>query len=678
MFELGSFGLSDLLECSAAVRRLGAGASSMEEVATELVDYFHDRFVDKETQSPALALVRFYKTHPFGLLEPDLRRFAQASAGRVRLAETVPCLTLLGTAGDDLQWNDRRASQSHQAIPLPSAQAVESSPMIYQLVRELGLDVDQVVSPDPELIHRLDQSFGVFYVPEAEGSPHVPAQDFVRTHGIKSVLGFGGLLPSGYFYAVVMFSRSPISASTAEAFSTVALAVKLAVLPFVSGGRVFASEPAPVASSTARELILLRTSNRALDQLLDVRHESVMQQSLRLEQALQDAQDRADALARSQGALAASEARKAAILDAALDCIITMDADGRILEFNPAAEATFGYTREQALGQQLADVVIPADLREQHHAGVSRYLTTGDGPILNQRIEIEGVRRNGASFPVELTVTAVEVPTGQLFTGYLRDISARVAAEQALRETTERTEHIARTLQQSLLPPVLPEIPGMELASEYCAAGEGYEVGGDFYDVFETARGDWAIVLGDVMGKGPEAAAVTALARYTIRAAAIRARKPAAVLTVLNEAVNRQYPERFCTVAYLRLKATRQGLRLTVASGGHPPPLLRSCAGDVRPLETEGALLGPFPKWTGQEAHATLEPGDLFYLYSDGVTEARRGRDQYGRHRLSEMLRSTTGQDAESTVHAVNQAISEFADGQADDIAMIAGRVGPA
>ena len=135
--------------------------------------------------------------------------------------------------------------------------------------------------------------------------------------------------------------------------------------------------------------------------------------------------------------------------------------------------------------------------------------------------------------------------------------------------------YIARTLQESLLPAELPEIPGLETAARFRATGEGNEVGGDFYDLFESGGRGWTVVIGDVCGKGPDAAAVTALARYTLRAAAMRERLPSRSLALLNEALLRQRGDRrFCTVAYAYLETLDSGARVGFASGGHPLPLV--------------------------------------------------------------------------------------------------------
>jgi hypothetical protein len=149
----------------------------------------------------------------------------------------MKCLVLLATAGDEPQWNDRHSSQGHQAIPLPSDQVVAKLPMVAQLVQQFGLQISDVVQPSPELLVKFGQSsFNVFHVAEAEGSEYVPAQDeFVRPYGIRSVLGFGGMLPPADLFAVILFSRIPIRRETATLFQTVALNAKLAVLPFASG-----------------------------------------------------------------------------------------------------------------------------------------------------------------------------------------------------------------------------------------------------------------------------------------------------------------------------------------------------------------------------------------------------------------------------------------------------------
>ncbi len=232
---------------------------------------------------------------------------------------------------------------------------------------------------------------------------------------------------------------------------------------------------------------------------------------------------------------------------------------------------------------------------------------------------------------------------------------------------------IAHTLQQSLLPPELPRIPGMTLAACFRAAGEGIEVGGDFYDLFETSDHTWAVVIGDVNGKGPKAAAVTALARHTIQAVTLHISSPGEILAALNEALLRQCTgERFITVAYLRLELIPHGARLTLASGGHLPPLVMRRNGHVEMLATTGMLLGVLPDLEATEEILELGPGDAVVLYTDGVTEARTDHELFGEERLAALLGTCAGMDASAIAKRLDRAVMDFQEGNLrDDIAIL-------
>src|SRR5260370_24939900 len=139
--------------------------------------------------------------------------------------------------------------------------------------------------------------------------------------------------------------------------------------------------------------------------------------------------------AQDEAALKGSEARKAAILDSALDCIVTIDHEGCITEFNPAAERTFGYRLDEVVGKHLADVIIPLSLREKHRQGFARYLATGESRVLGKRFEMTAVRANGSEFPVEIAITRIPLDGPPSFTGYLRAITDRKEAEEKLRRS---------------------------------------------------------------------------------------------------------------------------------------------------------------------------------------------------------------------------------------------------
>ncbi len=240
--------------------------------------------------------------------------------------------------------------------------------------------------------------------------------------------------------------------------------------------------------------------------------------------------------------------------------------------------------------------------------------------------------------------------------------------------------YIARALQESLLPPTLPEIHGIEVAARFRAAGDGNEVGGDFYDLFDIGDSHWAIVMGDVCGKGARAAAMTALARYTLRAAAMREAHPSDVLGTLNEALVRQRTdEEFCTVAFARLENNGHGARLTVSSGGHPLPLLLRADGRVDAVGTPGTLLGIMPEPDLRDDSVRLEPGDAVVLYTDGVTDAQAPERVLSPADLASLLRECAGFDAAAIAEHMERAATS-PEGQPafeprDDVAILVLRV---
>jgi serine phosphatase RsbU (regulator of sigma subunit) len=248
---------------------------------------------------------------------------------------------------------------------------------------------------------------------------------------------------------------------------------------------------------------------------------------------------------------------------------------------------------------------------------------------------------------------------------------AALAADNA-RLYGERTR-VARTLQTSLLPRELPAVPGFQVAARYHAAGEGNEVGGDFYDLFDTGDGGWAVVIGDVCGKGPEAAAVTGQARYTVRAAAMRQRRPSRILDTLNEALRFQRDDaRFCTVAFVRMKLTPSGARLTVACGGHPPPVILRRDGRVESVGRPGTLLGVFPDPELSDQTANLGPGDALILYTDGVIGTPSKGRVMTEERVARMLAPLGRRSATEIAERLEQAVLEFQGGTLrDDVAIL-------
>ncbi|MEO3876411.1 SpoIIE family protein phosphatase [Nonomuraea sp. B12E4] len=243
----------------------------------------------------------------------------------------------------------------------------------------------------------------------------------------------------------------------------------------------------------------------------------------------------------------------------------------------------------------------------------------------------------------------------------------------------DKQREIARTLQQSLLPPHLPDIPGVELAARYHSADDDTQVGGDFYDVFQSRDGRWGIILGDVCGKDTEAATLTALVRHTARAAAMIDPDPAHVATVLNDAVRTHGTERFCTLVYLTLCPEDDGQHLDMVVCGHPLPFQVDGRGAVREVGEPGPLIGVLPRLSVRTSRFTLSPGETLMLFTDGITEARRHGPLFGEAMLPALLERTAGTPLPELADTVSQAALDYQGGRLnDDIATLFVRATPA
>lgn len=252
--------------------------------------------------------------------------------------------------------------------------------------------------------------------------------------------------------------------------------------------------------------------------------------------------------------------------------------------------------------------------------------------------------------------------------------TASMAIENA-RLHQERTR-IAQTLQNSLLPSEIPQIPGLELAVRYRPAGEGNLVGGDFFDVFDAGGGAWAVALGDVCGKGPEAAALTGLVRHTIRTAAVRERMPSAVLSTVNRQILKTNGDRFCTATMGTLQESNGVVKIMVSCGGHPAPLVIRAARTVEETDCVGTLLGVFPEPELEDSPVHLGPGDAIVFYTDGVTEQFSRNGTSGDARLVSLLWESEGLDASQIADRIyREAALEEDDAPRDDMAIVVLRV---
>ncbi len=271
-------------------------------------------------------------------------------------------------------------------------------------------------------------------------------------------------------------------------------------------------------------------------------------------------------------------------------------------------------------------------------------------------------------------------------------VRAAIAIDNA-RLFADRTR-VARSLQASLLPPSLPAIPGLELGARYAPAGEGVEVGGDFYDAFALKGGRWLLVVGDVRGKGVDAAAVTGLARHTIRSIALYEAEPSAILAHLNQVLLSAEADRvaalqscddppwelteprFCTVALAIVEPGNAGADVVVCSGGHPLPLVGRGDGRVDTVGRAGSLLGASAEIELYDVGLRLGPGDSLVCFTDGIVERHRGRDFFDDIGIAKVLAAATDVDAATIAARIEQeARGLFDDSPHDDMAVLVVRV---
>ena len=336
-------------------------------------------------------------------------------------------------------------------------------------------------------------------------------------------------------------------------------------------------------------------------------------------------------------------------------------------------------------------------------AGVGRVIRTGSAYVSNG-IAPEGVnsfargeehlkllREIGASAVIIVPMMAGARPVGAITLASSESVRRLSPADLVLAEElgrragtavenarihTERAR-IAHTLQQALLPQSLPAAEGIEVHALYEAAGELNEVGGDFYDVLELDGDRWLLAIGDVCGKGPHAAGQTALARHTLRAAAISGQEPAAMLATLHQAIRRQPSgESPCTACVVMMERDDDHARLTIALGGHQPPLLLERGGAVGAIGRLGTLLGAIDPIAVHETQADLHVGDTLLLYTDGVTDAGRANHRLGELGLRALCADATQQTLPELLERIRDAALTRAVGTPrDDIMLLALRL---
>ncbi len=374
----------------------------------------------------------------------------------------------------------------------------------------------------------------------------------------------------------------------------------------------------------------------------------------------------------AERAVARSEARKGAILRSAFDAVIGINHQGQVTDWNPAAERILGHPAQYAVGRHLGDLVVPEDLRSAHEAGLQRYLDTRRSRILGEPLELRALHADGHEFPVELAITQLEDVEPPEFVGYLRDISERKGVERALVRSHDELTRVAATLQDSLMPTTLPEVPGYDVGTAFRPAGDGSEIGGDFYDLFRLDGSRLAALVGDVCGKGVEAARLTSLVRYTARAAAVESRDPEVILRLVNQAILKDGGDStFCTVAYVEIDLDVPG-RLRLVRAGHPAPMLVDAGGRSTAVGIPGSLLGVLEEPTLTVTTLQLAAEESLVLYTDGLIEARTGTGLLGRSGLVGLLAEVPGVSAQMIAdHLRRRTVEEQGGRTSDDLAVL-------
>lgn len=409
-----------------------------------------------------------------------------------------------------------------------------------------------------------------------------------------------------------------------------------------------------------------------------------------------------------------SEARKDAMLKSALDCIITIDHNGRIIEFNPAAEKTFGYKRARVIGNELAATIVPPALREAHRRGMAHYLATGEGPVLSKRIQITGMRAEGTEFPVELAIVPIHLGEHPIFTAYLRDITEPLRAEKELREAKEAAETAnhaktellaelkarhdeleatlqqlkiiqskleaenarkareleeARRLQLALLPKTIPKLPYLEIAVFMQTATE---VGGDYYDFNVNTDGGLTVAIGDATGHGLQAGTIVASTKSLFKAL-VDEPAPAQVLKKMSRALKSMGFRRMfmgMTVA----KFDRH--RLILSSAGMPFTLVhRAANGNTEEIALKAMPLGSFSNFKYQQRILKLQPGDTVLFMSDGLYETFNTQEEMlGESRMIKLFTEIAHQQPRKIVRHLAGAARSWAGERAlhDDMTIVA------
>ena len=364
------------------------------------------------------------------------------------------------------------------------------------------------------------------------------------------------------------------------------------------------------------------------------------------------------------------------------------------------ADALFGYAEVAADGRVLAtneellrlagrsDADAALTLPQLLPVGDRIYYETHLRPALAmhgqvREIALELVRPDGTKVPVLVNADVVQVGGDDVVRLVVFEARDRrryeqelLRARRAAEEAEDRARSLAQVLQQTFIPPSAPQVPGLDVAGAYRPAGDGSEVGGDFYDVFQVGDDEWVVTVGDVCGKGVEAAVLTAFVRYTLRGLAVQHTDPSQMLRELNTAMLAHGSDRFCTLVVMRLLKEDDDWLVAISSAGHPLPVLVTAGGDVAEIGAAGSLVGVLTHPQLDDERHVLTRGDTLLLYTDGVTEARGPSGSFGLAGILPVIADGVSSASDLTGRLLEEVL-RFQDGTArDDIAIVTLTVG--
>jgi len=453
MYSLASFSISDMTECASELRKLGAGATSAQDVAQRIASYLYQQLGNDQTGRQDCVLVRCFLTRPYGALDPQSQDCARRALACGPGSLDMKCLTLFGTAGERPEWNERHRSRRYRSIPLGDKQVVSQFPMVSQLLQQLGVDLTSKTQPKSDLpVDQTEHTLDVFHVPEAKGSPFLPAQEeFVIPFGIESVLGFGGVLPSKEFFTVILFSKQKISRETAELFKPLAKSVTLALLPFDGSGSKCSINP--VESQPGQ----WQARAEALEQLLVAHEQTVTHHALQRK--------------RAEEALRESEERHRLLVTQASDIIYRTDVMGRFTFVNPTATRIMKYSEQELLGLRFIELI----RSDQQQAAERFYGQQFVRKRLSTYYEFPAIAKDGSEVWIGQHVQVLqEDGTVVGFQAVARDITERKRVEQKqdrlIEDLTQSQQHFQTLFNWT------PSAVGISTVAEgrFCNVNDGF------------------------------------------------------------------------------------------------------------------------------------------------------------------------------------------------------------